>query len=302
MSGKAATRARPETHPRPGPYQPIVLRRHYERLTSAVEPLPRTARTNIELQVYPSCPPPTHAASAAHTTPLKPGTDTHAQIIMLVHTIAQTSLHYTHRDSSSTSNQNITVGSGSGRVFSVLTQDFQNIYAKNSCASCCFVIENFSWTLPMKDLNMVGLMGSWSTGSGVEDGRGDHRGWHWFHGLTSTLTRVGTPACETGNGCEGVITSLKGFGSRFCASESQNKIWGGYGELFGAGTGAGEKGSGMVCAEGWKSVSEIAESHEYDGPQDDSTRQEMTWFLVHHKPNISLSACTHNCPSPSPRQ
>ncbi|KAF8503907.1 hypothetical protein BU17DRAFT_101622 [Hysterangium stoloniferum] len=30
--------------------------------------------------------------------------------------------------------------------------------------------------------------------------------------------------------------------------------------------------------------------HEYDGPQDDSTRQEMTSFRVHDKPNISLSA------------
>ncbi|KAF8530324.1 hypothetical protein BU17DRAFT_79018 [Hysterangium stoloniferum] len=43
MSGKAATRARLETHPQPSRYQPIVLRRHYERLTSAVEHLPRTA-------------------------------------------------------------------------------------------------------------------------------------------------------------------------------------------------------------------------------------------------------------------
>ncbi|KAF8530345.1 hypothetical protein BU17DRAFT_60093 [Hysterangium stoloniferum] len=49
-----------------------------------------------------------------------------------------------------------------------LRDDFKNISAKNSCASFCFVIENFSWTLPVRDLNMVGLMGSWSTGSGVE--------------------------------------------------------------------------------------------------------------------------------------
>ncbi|KAF8530329.1 hypothetical protein BU17DRAFT_60080 [Hysterangium stoloniferum] len=47
MSGKAATRARLETHPQPGRYQPIVVRRHYEGLTSAVEPLPRTAGTQL---------------------------------------------------------------------------------------------------------------------------------------------------------------------------------------------------------------------------------------------------------------
>ncbi|KAF8530294.1 hypothetical protein BU17DRAFT_60051 [Hysterangium stoloniferum] len=50
MSGKAATRARLETHPRPSRYQPIVLRRHHERLTSAVESLPRTAGTNTQPQ------------------------------------------------------------------------------------------------------------------------------------------------------------------------------------------------------------------------------------------------------------
>ncbi|KAF8530335.1 hypothetical protein BU17DRAFT_60084 [Hysterangium stoloniferum] len=149
-----------------------------------------------------------------------------------------------------------------------------------------------SWTLPMRYLNIVWWvwMGSWNTGSGVGDERGDHRRWHWVRGRTSTSTRVARRRCEMGNGCEG------------------------YGELFGAGTGAGEKGSGMVCAEGWKSVSEIGQSvslagetgsktlQEYDGPEDDSTRQDMTSFLVHDKPNILLSAYTHNCPSPCPRQ
>ncbi|KAF8496108.1 hypothetical protein BU17DRAFT_72475 [Hysterangium stoloniferum] len=61
-------------------------------------------------------------------------------------------------------------------------------------------------------------------------------------------------------------------------------------------TGAGEKGSGMQLFPRLRSPVSLAgetgskKLHEYDGPQDDSTRQEMTSFLVHDKPNISLSA------------
>ncbi|KAF8530321.1 hypothetical protein BU17DRAFT_60074 [Hysterangium stoloniferum] len=51
----------------------------------------------------------------AYNTSLKPGSDTHAQIIMLVHTMAQTSLHYIHRDCSSTSKQ-MKAGSDSGTI------------------------------------------------------------------------------------------------------------------------------------------------------------------------------------------
>ncbi|KAF8530356.1 hypothetical protein BU17DRAFT_79075 [Hysterangium stoloniferum] len=128
----------------------------------------------------------------------------------------------------------------------------------------------------MRDLNMVGLMGSWSTDSGVED-----------EGITvDGIGSAASPAFDGGRDTGGArremaATSKQDMGSS--SVQEQARVRKDQGCCFrDCEVPSGETGSKTL--------------HEYDGPQDDSTRQEMTSFLVHDKPNISLSAYTHNPP------
>ncbi|KAF8500004.1 hypothetical protein BU17DRAFT_102635 [Hysterangium stoloniferum] len=244
MSEKAATHARLETHARPSRYQPIVLRRQYERLTSAVEPLPRTAGTNTQPQVTHPVPyaltqlPPRIKYLSKAGIVGYPRSNHHAR----PHDIANL-LHYIHSDSGSTSKQKMT------RVDAGLSEYICEELLR------VFLFRHREFFVDSSDEGFE---------HGGFDGFLEYGEWRrgWTRGLPSMA-----------------------LGPRPHQHFDEGRDTGGVRWLRGCDNQPGSK-----------------ELHEYDGLQDDSTCQDMTSFLVHDKPNNSLSAYTHNCPSPCPRQ